>query len=198
MKYFMLQSPKQSGAALIFSLGVLIILTLIGLSAMSSASLQGKMAANKRSADMAFQAAESALINSETWLMCQNNFVASTNNGANNIWSENILANLAAQTNSWWQTTATVFGLDVDNTDTQALVGVESEPHYVIEHIANGVNEFSGCLPDNLNMSESRTQNTCLYQITARGTGATNTTQSILQSHFTVNYPRLNCQESTL
>lgn len=198
MRYFMIRSPKQSGAVLVFSLGILIVLTLIGVSAMSSASLQGKMAANKRSADLAFQAAESALINSETWLMCQNNYVASANNGATNIWSEGILANLAAQTNSWWQTTATIFGLDVDNTDTQSLVGVEAEPHYVIEHISNGVNEFSGCLPDNLNMSETRTQNTCLYQITARGTGATNTTQSILQTHFTVNYPRLNCQESTL
>ena len=55
----------QSGAVLIISLIMLLLLTLIGTTAMQSTSLEEKMAGNMRDRNIAFQAAESALRDAE-------------------------------------------------------------------------------------------------------------------------------------
>jgi len=57
----MKQLKKQSGAVLITSLIMLVVLTLLGLSAMQDASMEERMAGNMRAQNMAFQSAESAL-----------------------------------------------------------------------------------------------------------------------------------------
>lgn len=58
----------QSGAVLIISLIMLLLLTLIGTTSMQSSSLEEKMVGNMRSRDLAFQAAEAALRGAETTL----------------------------------------------------------------------------------------------------------------------------------
>lgn len=55
------KAAHQSGAVLIISLIMLLLLTLIGTTAMQTSSLEEKMAGNMRDRDIAFQAAESAL-----------------------------------------------------------------------------------------------------------------------------------------
>jgi type IV pilus assembly protein PilX len=54
-------STYQSGAVLIISLIMLLLLTIIGASSIQTTSLEEKMAGNLRNANLAFQAAESAL-----------------------------------------------------------------------------------------------------------------------------------------
>jgi len=56
---------QQSGAVLIISLIMLLLLTLIGASSMQTTSLEEKMAGNLRDRNLAFQAAESALRDAE-------------------------------------------------------------------------------------------------------------------------------------
>jgi type IV pilus assembly protein PilX len=56
---------SQSGAVLIISLIMLLLLTLIGASSMQTSSLEEKMAGNLRDRNLAFQAAESALRDAE-------------------------------------------------------------------------------------------------------------------------------------
>jgi len=62
------QAQYQSGAVLIVSLIILLLLMLIGTTGMQSTSLEEKMAGNLRDKDLAFQAAESALKGAETSL----------------------------------------------------------------------------------------------------------------------------------
>jgi len=57
---------RQSGAALIVSLILLLVMTLLGVSAMQTNVLEEKMAGNFRDRDLAFQAAEAALRDGET------------------------------------------------------------------------------------------------------------------------------------
>jgi len=57
---------KQSGVALIISLVVLLLLTLITMTAMQVTSLEEKMAGNMKNRNIAFQSAESALREAET------------------------------------------------------------------------------------------------------------------------------------
>jgi type IV pilus assembly protein PilX len=58
----------QTGAVLIVSLIMLLLLTLIGVTGMQTTSLEEKMTSNMRDKDLAFQAAESALNAAETTL----------------------------------------------------------------------------------------------------------------------------------
>lgn len=52
---------RQSGAALVVALIILLVLTLLGVSAMNTTSLEEKMAANSQEFNRAFQAADSGV-----------------------------------------------------------------------------------------------------------------------------------------
>ena len=56
---------KQSGVVLVISLIMLVLLTLLGVTAMQTTSLEEKMAGNSKDRNIAFQAAEAALRDSE-------------------------------------------------------------------------------------------------------------------------------------
>ena len=73
----------QRGAALIIGLIFLVLLTLIGVTAMQSTTMEEKMAGNMRERDRAFQGAESALRSAELAVMGQSPwaFTASCANG---------------------------------------------------------------------------------------------------------------------
>lgn len=57
-------SHRQQGAALIMALAVLVLLTILGISAMKSSTLEYRMATSIQDKSTAFQAAESALAES--------------------------------------------------------------------------------------------------------------------------------------
>jgi type IV pilus assembly protein PilX len=59
---------SQSGVVLVVSLIMLLLLTLIGLSAMQSTGLEERMAGNMRDRNLAFQAAEAGLRDAEQYL----------------------------------------------------------------------------------------------------------------------------------
>ncbi|MCC5810795.1 MAG: hypothetical protein JJU06_10520 [Ectothiorhodospiraceae bacterium] len=60
---------RQRGAALIISLMLLLIMTLIGVTAMQTSTLQERMAGNSRDRSLAFQSSEAALREGEDWVM---------------------------------------------------------------------------------------------------------------------------------
>ncbi len=57
---------QQHGSVLIISLLILLVMTIIGISAMSSSTMEEKMAANDRNQKAIFQNAESALVTAST------------------------------------------------------------------------------------------------------------------------------------
>lgn len=61
-KYTRISDPGQQGVALAMALVVLVILTILGVSAMKSSSLEVKMASGIQDNTLAFQAAESGLV----------------------------------------------------------------------------------------------------------------------------------------
>ena len=62
MKYFKTNNPdKQQGAVLVMALVMLTVLTLIGVSSMSSSTLELKVAGNTQQHDIAFQAAQTVI-----------------------------------------------------------------------------------------------------------------------------------------
>lgn len=61
-------TPPQRGAVLFTSLVMLLLLTIIGVTAMSNTTLQERMAGSFRDRDLAFEAGETALRAAEDWL----------------------------------------------------------------------------------------------------------------------------------
>src|SRR3989339_13461 len=62
------QLQRQSGAALVIGLIILVLVTLLGVTAMRTTSLEERMAGQSRDSGLAFQAAEAALRQAELYL----------------------------------------------------------------------------------------------------------------------------------
>lgn len=78
-------AAPQRGAALVVGMLLLLVLTVVGVTGMSTAVLEQKMAANYRDRDLAFQAAEFALREGERYVqntvLDASNFDAACNGG---------------------------------------------------------------------------------------------------------------------
>jgi len=61
-------NASSQGGALIISLVILLIMTILGLTAMQTTMLQERMAGNMKDRNMAFQATEAALRTGENWV----------------------------------------------------------------------------------------------------------------------------------
>ncbi|WP_412852280.1 PilX N-terminal domain-containing pilus assembly protein [Ectothiorhodospira shaposhnikovii] len=61
-------APCQQGSALIIALVFLLLMTMVGVSALQQTTLQERMAGNLRDRSLAFQASEAALRAGERWL----------------------------------------------------------------------------------------------------------------------------------
>lgn len=61
----------EHGATLIFSLVILLVLTIVGLTAMQNSTLQEKIAGNLRDKEFSFQVAETVLREAEDWVESQ-------------------------------------------------------------------------------------------------------------------------------
>lgn len=87
---------KQNGSALIISLLMLLVMTLLGITSMSTATLEEKMAANDRNQKVAFQNAEITLVGSETKIIKDD-------------WKRDINSQIiAANTDAYYKTEETV------------------------------------------------------------------------------------------
>ncbi len=164
----------QRGAVLIVSLLILIVLTLIGVTAMGTSGLEEKMAGNNRDLNLAFQAAEAALKDAEDYLV---NGITSTTAFDGSypglyppVTDTNPPPDFYAD--STWAS-ALSYGGTIDK--------VATAPKYIIELVGN-------IGSDDINISgygeSSGTGEITTFRITARGTGGTDTATVLLQSYY--------------
>jgi type IV pilus assembly protein PilX len=161
---------RQRGAALVISLIILLVMTLIGISAMQTTTLEEKMAGNLRDRNLAFQAAESSLQDAMAWLSQQVVHVEPDSSATNGIWTIDAPGDVTNQSFDW-AGKGTEYGA---NTAAGDIPLVLADPRYVVEE-----KDF---VPDDLN-PESRAmgRGRYYYRITSIGYGGTNTAQSVLQ-----------------
>ena len=160
---------RQRGAALAISLIFLLVLTLVGVTAMSTTTMQERMAGNLRDTGLAFQAAESALAEAEAvvaGLVVAPNPAGCTS--ACEVWPE-ASVDSAEQNAAWWATNAELLGDD----GTQELAGLNEDPRYTIREYDVLLDQIDPALPP--------TQ-TYYYEITARGVGASADAVAIVRS----------------
>lgn len=165
---------KQNGTALVISLVFLLLLTIIGITAVSTATLEEKMSGNMKDQFTAFHATESALRFGENWLRSQlppvPETVASGGTGLPvEIWTSRSPGDYASRDSAWWAAFAEEYGAaGVD------IPEVQEDPRFVIEHQA--------WIKDDLGIGSGPETGRDFYRVTARGTGATIKAQSVLQS----------------
>lgn len=170
----------QRGSALIIALVFLLIMTLIGTTAMQGTGQQEKMAGNMQDRNLAFQAAEAALRAAERDLnpaLPAANF----NNTAPNIGLLTAPNPDHANNQAYWAG----YPWDVNNSrqlNAGTLAGLTLQPRYVIEWIDPTVNPALTPCP-----APAVPPVPCdWYRITARGLGGSANAVVILQEFFTV------------
>jgi type IV pilus assembly protein PilX len=168
---------KQTGVALFISLVMLLVLTIIGVSAVQTTSLEERMARNSRDRLMAFQAAESALRDAEAFLETIVTTAPFTDVGTAGLWTIAPFATTARwmQPNIWTGAGSVVAA--------NAIQGVMTAPRFLIEHAATLVREENAYQLDDP-YTGSASDRIEIFRITARGVGGTQNARVLLQSTY--------------
>lgn len=166
---------RQRGVTLVVSLIFLLLLTIIGVTALSTNSLQEKMAGNMRDKDAAFQAAESALRAGEEalfqiWAANGYRYPACSQTGTGGVW-DHLSTNVTNDT--WWNTNSIA---------VSGISGVYAAPKYVIECLQQ--TKAGGTAPGPTAGGAGPGSTIYYYRITARGFGLTPLAQAMQQTTY--------------
>ena len=176
-------SRSQGGVALLLSLAILLLLSLVGLASVQTMSLQVRLAGNAQDNLLAFQAAELALREAEAFLVREeldpSRFRAQ---GSAGLWRP-----AAFGTAPPWRRPGVWAAASGSRSVDSPPPGVAAAPRYLIEWLAT----LDGSENPHL-VQESPSAPpapTAIFRITARGVGASANAQARLQSTFAVRLP---------
>jgi type IV pilus assembly protein PilX len=165
-------STNQRGAVLVVSLLLLLVMTILALSATQTSLLQERMSGNMRDRELAFQSAEAGLRDAEKymWSLTTRPELSATYSAANPIRTRLTLpADMSNQPASWWSANSNEYGAS----GTQEISGVISDPHYVLEEM-----EFVPYALDDPNNGRT------FYRLTATAAGVSDSAVVVVQSTF--------------
>jgi type IV pilus assembly protein PilX len=170
----------QRGAVLFVSLMFLIVMTLIGVTAMSTANLQETMAGNARDKNLSFEAAEAALRDAESNILGIAALAAFNNTDGLYVLRDDT-GEQRFEDNDWdaadWQNDANTVSY-ADYPDTNPLPSLASAPRFYIEELPPVKDT------DSLVVGTGVPEFKIYHRITARGVGQSATGITILQSTY--------------
>lgn len=160
---------RQRGAVLITGLIFLVVLTLLGTTALQGTLLEEKMAGNLRDETLAFQAAEAALRSGEAFL---EQVAIPVFDGSDGLYHH--ASSPAPEPVSWldWETAGRTADTFID--------GVASQPRYIIEQLVSVPLMDTGGSAQQSGSS----LNTNMFRIVSRGVGGTQAAIVLLQSTY--------------
>ncbi|AMN47267.1 type IV pilus assembly protein PilX [Steroidobacter denitrificans] len=164
---------SQQGTVLVVSLLVLLVMTILALSASQATRMQERMAGATRDMDVAFQASEAGLRNSEEMLDQLSVQPDPCSSPGCQVYQIDVLpADLRYLDKNWWDSHGRIFMEGEDNLDI-----VHEQPQAVVEELA--------FVPDSLTVGQGAPTGKTYYRVTSRGFGATDKAESVLQSTYT-------------
>lgn len=161
----------QRGAALIVSLIMLLLLTVLGLSSMNTITMEERMAGNMNDYNLAFQAAEAGLRGGEGFIRPLTLEPEACDTAPCDIWKYGTLGDIGGMSYSWWAANGREFG-----TASSLDVGRIQDPFFIME--------FHKFVKDDHTIGHSPATGRIFYDVTSSSIGGSNTTQSVLQSSF--------------
>jgi type IV pilus assembly protein PilX len=159
----------QRGTALVMALVFLLLMTMLAITAINTSTLEERMAGNTKDQNLAFQAAETALRAGELWVDSRTlptQLTAPSTAPFFGIYNPSTTGTEIWDTVDWNDTTNAV-----KSYSTTPLTDVSTPPKYIIEVLSIGP-------------ATPPATNTYIVRITARGTGASNSTVSMVQSTY--------------
>ncbi len=165
---------NQSGAILIMTLIILLIITVLGASSVQVTSLLEKMARNATDTSVAFRAAEAAIIEAERIVEDETALTAYQANtgGKYEVQAVGVIPR--------WTDDATwdgVNSVEVDYSDGAA------KPQYIIEFEKSVLSDEDRLNMDNVG-GETGAARTQMFRVTALGIGKTESAKVVLQSTY--------------
>ncbi len=172
-------AARQRGIALFISLVLLLVLTIAGVSAVQTTSLEERMARNTHDSLLAFQAAESALREAEAWILANVNSTAQfSDNGMDGLGTSAPYDEVDQRWEEDIWTEASQTSIQVDND----VNGVVLQPRFIVEWVATVQrDENPNLLGSSYGAVFDRIE---IFRITARGIGATANARVMLQGTF--------------
>lgn len=167
----------QRGSVLILALLILVVMTILGVSSMSGTSLEQKMAGNFRDRQIAFNAAETALADAESFINSSVNSAA-VFDGSNGLYDfSNGPTPDEAFADSWWTSSNS-------RSIATSINEVKTQPRYIIEH-RGSIGEEEGTSVNIGGYGESTGGGEITgFRITVRATGLTDNSVVFLQSYY--------------
>ena len=183
---------RQRGTILFISLVILLLLTIIGVTAMSNVTMEERMAGNLRDSDLSLQAAEAALRVGEDWLRpltAEPAQCSTLGTACATVWAEGALPDLGYQDATFWAANARTYtnvgggavltGGDTGDTGPQAGGAyVAAAPQFII-HQQKFVRD------SNVIGHSSALEGDLYYRVTGHGVGGSASAETVLQTSFT-------------
>ncbi len=169
---------RQRGVVLVISLVLLVVMTLLGLTAMQGTGLEERMAGNMRDRELAFQAAERGLHDGER--LIDNAVSLAAFNGANGLYGLNDTPPDPFSANTWTSNASS-------RSDT-VIAGLASGPRYFINQVGTiqvtavqSLTPGGGCYGASC---PKTTDTVTTFAITARGVGRNGNSEVLLRSYY--------------
>lgn len=172
-KEITLTYKKQTGATLIVSLLILLVMTLLGVTAMQTNILEEKMSGNSKDMSLSLQAAEAALREAEAYVETIVSPAAAFDGSTDWLYPDD--TNVDVYADATWTTARSYQAGDITNVTTR--------PKYIIELVG----EIGDATTD-INVTgygeSSGAGSVNSFRVTARGTGGSNDTVTLLQAYY--------------
>jgi len=167
---------RQRGVVLVISLLMLLVLTLIGLAATRSTTLEERMTANQRDQDVAFQAAEAALRDGESTLQAATPGQFDNTNGLYNSTSgtDYTLAATYTAADTW----------DSTKTNSIAYSGTLSPQPYQVPRYYIVETNSTGTSTGQSLAADAPTSSATIYSVIAMGVGLSPNTVVYLETDY--------------
>jgi type IV pilus assembly protein PilX len=168
--------PKQTGSVLLISLVILLILTLVGVSAMRNTTIEEKMAGNMRDKGLSFQTAEATLRAAEKYI--KDNIVSTQafdTDGSDGLYDKSNM--------NVWKTLSWDANDSIEYSDFDSTYQIAESPRFIIQHIASIATD-----PNTLNLGNyggnTNSGTIEMFLITARATGGSGNAPIFLQTTY--------------
>jgi len=179
MRYSLVLPSRQRGAALVVSMLLLLVMTVLALTASQATQQQERMAGNARDLDLAFQASEAGLRTAEIHIQQivapkrAASIICDRRDECDAIDRKDAAQDYQHRAPAWWEDNA--------HEMEQPLAQIEVKPRYVIERWAD--------VPDTLTLGSSMQKSGTIYYVaTSRAQGATDTAVAIVETSYAVRY----------
>lgn len=170
---------RQRGAVLVVSMLLLLVMTVLALTASQATQMEERMAGNTRDLDLAFQASEAGVRGAEMRIDSviapkrRGSLICAQRNACDAVGRADSNQDYSHAAQPWWNDNAYAL--------TQRPTDLQREPQYVIEQWAD--------VPDTLTTGSSMQKSgTIYYVVAARALGPTETAVSIIETSYAVRY----------